>query len=76
MIESTTDNNEFLSKDGTKLDSVKSTPAARGWWQKKTSDRANCKGQLALTARGESRLRRIVRSQRSQILSLIPTQLD
>ncbi|GFV70627.1 hypothetical protein TNCV_3842081 [Trichonephila clavipes] len=31
----------------------------------KTSDRANCKGQLALTVRGERRLRRIVRSQRN-----------
>ncbi|GFX77285.1 uncharacterized protein TNCV_5064141 [Trichonephila clavipes] len=29
----------------------------------KTSDRANCKGQLALTVRGDRRLRRIVRSQ-------------
>lgn len=43
---------------------------------KKTSDRANCKGQLALTVRGERRLRRIVRSQRSQTLAQITTQLN
>ncbi|GFX58908.1 HTH_Tnp_Tc3_2 domain-containing protein [Trichonephila clavipes] len=42
----------------------------------KTSDRANCKGQLALTERGEGRLRRIVRSQRSQTLAQITTQLN
>ncbi|GFU38709.1 HTH_Tnp_Tc3_2 domain-containing protein [Trichonephila clavipes] len=42
----------------------------------KTSDRANCKGQLALTVRGERRLRRIVRSQRSQTLASITTQLN
>ncbi|GFU37233.1 uncharacterized protein TNCV_4272341 [Trichonephila clavipes] len=44
--------------------------------QKKTSDRAHCKGQLALTVRCERRLRRIVRSQRSQILAQITTQLN
>ncbi|GFU81397.1 HTH_Tnp_Tc3_2 domain-containing protein [Trichonephila clavipes] len=32
----------------------------------KTSNRANCKGHLALTVRGERWLRRIVRSRRSQ----------
>ncbi|GFU24486.1 uncharacterized protein TNCV_2264461 [Trichonephila clavipes] len=35
----------------------------------KTSDRANCKGQLVLTGRGERRFRRIVRSHRIQTLS-------
>ncbi|GFT83900.1 HTH_Tnp_Tc3_2 domain-containing protein [Trichonephila clavipes] len=39
----------------------------------KTSDRANCKGQLTLTVRDERRLRRIVRS---QILAQINTQLN
>ncbi|GFW06696.1 hypothetical protein TNCV_3287971 [Trichonephila clavipes] len=42
---------------------------------KKTSDRANRKGQVDLTMRCESRLRRIVRSQRSQTLVQITTQL-
>ncbi|GFY19774.1 HTH_Tnp_Tc3_2 domain-containing protein [Trichonephila clavipes] len=41
----------------------------------KTSDRVNCKGQLALTVRGERQLRSIVRSQRSQALDQITTQL-
>ncbi|GFW05520.1 HTH_Tnp_Tc3_2 domain-containing protein [Trichonephila clavipes] len=41
----------------------------------KTSNRANCKGQLALTVRGERRLRRVVRSQRSQTLAQITTHL-
>ncbi|GFX20184.1 HTH_Tnp_Tc3_2 domain-containing protein [Trichonephila clavipes] len=39
----------------------------------KTSDRANCKGQLAFTVRGERRHRRIVRS---QTLARITTQLN
>ncbi|GFX33646.1 uncharacterized protein TNCV_1933131 [Trichonephila clavipes] len=34
--------------------------------RQKTSDWASCKGKFALTVRGERRLRRIVRSQRSQ----------
>ncbi|GFW65041.1 HTH_Tnp_Tc3_2 domain-containing protein [Trichonephila clavipes] len=38
------------------------------------SDRANCKGQLALTVRAERRLRHIVRSQRSQTLAQITTE--
>ncbi|GFU80776.1 HTH_Tnp_Tc3_2 domain-containing protein [Trichonephila clavipes] len=42
----------------------------------KTSDQANCKGQLALVVQGERRLRRIVRSQRSQTLAQITTQLN
>ncbi|GFV21080.1 hypothetical protein TNCV_1568761 [Trichonephila clavipes] len=42
----------------------------------KTSDRANCKGQLVFTGRGERRLRRIVRSLRSQKLAQITTQLN
>ncbi|GBO25706.1 hypothetical protein AVEN_154365-1 [Araneus ventricosus] len=42
----------------------------------KTSDRANCKGQLALNERGARRLSRIVRSQRSQTLAQITTQLN
>ncbi|GFS81274.1 HTH_Tnp_Tc3_2 domain-containing protein [Trichonephila clavipes] len=42
----------------------------------KTSDRANCKGQLALTLLGERQLRCIVRSQRSQTFAQITTQLD
>ncbi|GFU96424.1 HTH_Tnp_Tc3_2 domain-containing protein [Trichonephila clavipes] len=43
---------------------------------KKTSDRANCKGQLALRARGVRRLQCVVRSQRSQTLVQISTQLN
>ncbi|GFV13614.1 HTH_Tnp_Tc3_2 domain-containing protein [Trichonephila clavipes] len=43
---------------------------------KKNSDRENCKGLLALTVRGERRLRRIMRSQRSQTLAQITTQLS
>ncbi|PRD29363.1 UNVERIFIED_CONTAM: hypothetical protein NCL1_29618 [Trichonephila clavipes] len=39
--------------------------------QKKTSDGANCEGQLALTVRGERRLGRIACSQRSQTLAQI-----
>ncbi|GFS78875.1 HTH_Tnp_Tc3_2 domain-containing protein [Trichonephila clavipes] len=41
-----------------------------------SSDRENCKGQLAFTVRGRRRLRRIVRSQRSQTLAQITTQLN
>ncbi|GFT30235.1 HTH_Tnp_Tc3_2 domain-containing protein [Trichonephila clavipes] len=41
---------------------------------KKTGDWANCKGQLALTERGERRFRRVVRSHQSQTLSQITTQ--
>ncbi|GFX06122.1 HTH_Tnp_Tc3_2 domain-containing protein [Trichonephila clavipes] len=42
----------------------------------KTSDQANYKGQLALTVRGERRLRGIVRSQRTQTLAQFTTQLN
>ncbi|GFV88212.1 HTH_Tnp_Tc3_2 domain-containing protein [Trichonephila clavipes] len=42
----------------------------------KTSDRDNSKEQLALRVRVERRLKRIVRSQRSQILAQIPTQFN
>ncbi|GFU77128.1 HTH_Tnp_Tc3_2 domain-containing protein [Trichonephila clavipes] len=42
----------------------------------KTSDRANSKRQLALTLRYEIRLKRIVRSQRSQILAQSSTQFN
>ncbi|GFV62416.1 HTH_Tnp_Tc3_2 domain-containing protein [Trichonephila clavipes] len=42
----------------------------------KTNDRTNCKGQLDLTVRGERRLRRIARRQRSQTLAQITTQLN
>ncbi|GFT95426.1 hypothetical protein TNCV_3326891 [Trichonephila clavipes] len=42
----------------------------------KTSDRANCKGQLILTLRGERRLRRVVCRQQSQTLAQITTQLN
>ncbi|GFW67449.1 HTH_Tnp_Tc3_2 domain-containing protein [Trichonephila clavipes] len=42
----------------------------------KNSDWANCKGQLAWTVRDERRLSRIVRSQRSQTLAQITTQLN
>ncbi|GFT32450.1 HTH_Tnp_Tc3_2 domain-containing protein [Trichonephila clavipes] len=42
----------------------------------KTIDRANCKGQLALTVRGEKWVCRIVCSQRNQILAQIATQLN
>ncbi|GFW74287.1 hypothetical protein TNCV_2524901 [Trichonephila clavipes] len=41
----------------------------------KTSVRANWKGQLTLTVRGEKRPRRIARSQRSQILAQITPRL-
>ncbi|GFX75320.1 hypothetical protein TNCV_3043421 [Trichonephila clavipes] len=43
---------------------------------KKTSNPANCKGQLALTMCGKRRLRRIVRSQQRQTLAQITTQLN
>ncbi|GFW45728.1 HTH_Tnp_Tc3_2 domain-containing protein [Trichonephila clavipes] len=42
----------------------------------KTSDWANCTGQLALTVPCERLLRRIVRSQQSQTLAQITTQLN
>ncbi|GFY10409.1 transposable element Tc1 transposase [Trichonephila clavipes] len=42
----------------------------------KTSDRANCKGELALTVIGKRRLRHNVRSQRSQTLAQITIQLN
>ncbi|GFU82637.1 putative transposable element [Trichonephila clavipes] len=58
-----------------KVDNVKSVPRIHGRWTK-TSDRANCKGQLALTVIGERRLRRIVCRQRSQTLAQITTQLN
>ncbi|GFT97132.1 HTH_Tnp_Tc3_2 domain-containing protein [Trichonephila clavipes] len=44
--------------------------------RRKISDRANFKGQLALALRGKRWLRRIVPSQRSQILAQITTQLN
>ncbi|GFW72381.1 uncharacterized protein TNCV_704181 [Trichonephila clavipes] len=44
--------------------------------QKKTNDRANYKGQLSLTLRGERWLRGIVLSQRSETLAQITTQLN
>ncbi|GFV98349.1 HTH_Tnp_Tc3_2 domain-containing protein [Trichonephila clavipes] len=37
-----------------KLDSFKGIQRIHGWWTK-TSDRVNCKGQLALTVRGATR---------------------
>ncbi|GFU50338.1 HTH_Tnp_Tc3_2 domain-containing protein [Trichonephila clavipes] len=43
---------------------------------KKTSDRADCKEQLVLTVQGEKWFWRIVRSQRSQTLAQITTQLN
>ncbi|GBN97761.1 hypothetical protein AVEN_225137-1 [Araneus ventricosus] len=58
-----------------KVYSVKSIPRIHGWWEK-TSDQPNCKGQLALNERGVRRLSRIVRSQRSQTLAQITTQLN
>ncbi|GFV35662.1 HTH_Tnp_Tc3_2 domain-containing protein [Trichonephila clavipes] len=42
----------------------------------KTSDRSNCRGQLVLKIRGEIRLKRIIRSQRSQTLAKITIQLN
>ncbi|GFU17575.1 HTH_Tnp_Tc3_2 domain-containing protein [Trichonephila clavipes] len=42
----------------------------------KTSDRANCKGQLVLTVRGERKLRRIVPNLRSQTLTQTTTLLN
>ncbi|GFV82146.1 HTH_Tnp_Tc3_2 domain-containing protein [Trichonephila clavipes] len=57
-------------------DSVKSITRIHGWWTKKISDRANYQGQLVLTVHGERRLRRIVRSQRSQTLAQITTHLN
>ncbi|GFY19602.1 HTH_Tnp_Tc3_2 domain-containing protein [Trichonephila clavipes] len=53
-----------------KVDSGKSIPRIHGWWTK------NYKEQLALTVRDERLLRRIVRSQRSQTLAQITTQLN
>ncbi|GFV63969.1 HTH_Tnp_Tc3_2 domain-containing protein [Trichonephila clavipes] len=44
--------------------------------REKTSDRINYKGQLDLTVCDETRLRRIERSQRSQTLAHIITQLN
>ncbi|GFS79110.1 HTH_Tnp_Tc3_2 domain-containing protein [Trichonephila clavipes] len=41
----------------------------------KTSEWANCKGQIALIVHGERQIRRIVRSQRRQRLAQITTQL-
>ncbi|GFU12677.1 HTH_Tnp_Tc3_2 domain-containing protein [Trichonephila clavipes] len=43
---------------------------------RKTSDRVNFKGQLALIVSGERRLKRIVRSQENQTLAQITTQLN
>ncbi|GFX27101.1 HTH_Tnp_Tc3_2 domain-containing protein [Trichonephila clavipes] len=43
--------------------------------EQKTSIRTNCKGQLVLTVRGERPLKCIVRSQRSQTLTLTTIQL-
>ncbi|GFV64349.1 HTH_Tnp_Tc3_2 domain-containing protein [Trichonephila clavipes] len=43
---------------------------------RKTNDRANCKGQLALTVGDERWLKRIVRCQRRQTLAQITTQLN
>ncbi|GFY26972.1 HTH_Tnp_Tc3_2 domain-containing protein [Trichonephila clavipes] len=43
---------------------------------KETSERVNCKGQLALTLHGERFLRRIVCRQRSQTLGQITYQLN
>ncbi|GFT16644.1 HTH_Tnp_Tc3_2 domain-containing protein [Trichonephila clavipes] len=42
----------------------------------KNNVRGNWKGQLALTVRGKRRLRRVVRSQRSQTLAQITSQLN
>ncbi|GFW11507.1 HTH_Tnp_Tc3_2 domain-containing protein [Trichonephila clavipes] len=42
----------------------------------KINDWINCDGQLTLSVRGEERLRRIVRSQLSQTLVQITTQLN
>ncbi|GBL75622.1 hypothetical protein AVEN_154940-1 [Araneus ventricosus] len=58
-----------------KVDSVKRMPRIHGWW-KKTSDRANCKGQLAVNERSVKRLSPIVCSQQSQTLAQITTQLN
>ncbi|GFW76537.1 HTH_Tnp_Tc3_2 domain-containing protein [Trichonephila clavipes] len=58
-----------------KVDGVNSIPRIHGWWTK-TSDRANYKGQLALTVYEEIRLGRIVRSQRSQTVAQNTTQLN
>ncbi|GFU55504.1 HTH_Tnp_Tc3_2 domain-containing protein [Trichonephila clavipes] len=44
--------------------------------ENKANDRANCKGELALTAVGERRLRGIVRSQESLTLAQITTLLN
>ncbi|GFW84272.1 HTH_Tnp_Tc3_2 domain-containing protein [Trichonephila clavipes] len=44
--------------------------------KKTTRDLANCKGQLALTVRGEKWLRCFVHSQRSQTLAQFITQLN
>ncbi|GFV06504.1 HTH_Tnp_Tc3_2 domain-containing protein [Trichonephila clavipes] len=44
--------------------------------EQKTSDRADCKGQLALKERSERRFRCIVRCQESQTLAQITIQLN
>ncbi|GFW77036.1 uncharacterized protein TNCV_2724661 [Trichonephila clavipes] len=59
-----------------KVDSGKSIILRLHGGRTKTSDRANCKGQLSLTVRGKRRLRRIVSSQRSQTLAQITTNLN
>ncbi|GFX78664.1 transposable element Tcb2 transposase [Trichonephila clavipes] len=58
-----------------KVDSVRIYQEYRDDGQK-TSDWTSCNGQLALTVRGESRLRRIAHSKRSQTLAQITIQLN
>ncbi|GFT19798.1 HTH_Tnp_Tc3_2 domain-containing protein [Trichonephila clavipes] len=58
-----------------KVDTVKSIPRIHGWWIK-ISGGAIFKEQLALSVRGERRLKHIVRSRRSQTLAQITTQLN
>lgn len=57
------------------LDSSRAYPEYTDGWEK-TSNRANYKGLLALNDGGSRLLSRIVRSQRSQALTQITTQLN
>lgn len=57
------------------LVSVKTTSGKHGWW-KTTSNQENGKALLALNECGSRRLSRIERSQRSQTLTQITTQLN
>ncbi|GBN96358.1 hypothetical protein AVEN_271570-1 [Araneus ventricosus] len=65
---------EIVRELGFSRSTVSSIPRIHGWWGK-SSDVANRKGQLDLNERGVRRLGHIVRSQLSQTLAQITTQL-